>query len=135
MEDTIVIITVILLIIITFITIGLQIFNYTGWSNRLFVNNKEEFQACYSSNGNMSMRKNICGKYENMTNNGRLAKNNRGPIKNFHQCFTNGEIPELLWRKQMETNINNTTNVDGLNGVMLQPNNDVINNVYNHVDY
>lgn len=135
------VVTIILLIIITIITLFLQIYNYTGWKNRLTINNSnginnvEGFQACYSSNGKMTMVNNSCGYYNNMNNKGRINGGNRGPIVNFHQCFTNNQIPELSWRANIEKQLNNGNEVAKLDGIMLQPNSDAVKNVYENVNY
>ena len=131
MEDsTLPIISIVLIIILASITLILMIINFTK--------NKypgiEGFMGCYEKLGKISKLNNTCGPYNNMTNNGRLS-GNRGPISGFHQCFTNGEIPELKWRKYVEAQMANTENVHGLNGEMIQYNDNAVNNVYSTVNY
>lgn len=94
----------------------------------------EKFTACYNNDkGNMSVLNNKTTTYLNMNNTGRLINGNIGPIKDFHKYFTNNEIPELNWSKNINSNINRY--IVGLNGEKIQHNDNAVNNVYNFVKY
>lgn len=123
-----------LLIIATIITIVLQIYTF---NDKKYPAGIEGFTACYSSNGSMSVLGSNCAPYNNMNNNGRLLKGNRGPIRNFHECYTGGNIPELNWRVGIKNGMENLSGVDVLkvDAPLIQGNNDAVYNVYNDVDY
>ena len=94
----------------------------------------EGFLGCTTHKGAISSLSAKRDKYDNTTNNRRLMEGKRGPIPNFHQQFTGGLVPELAWRSDIEKDMNNLTQVSGIDGDMIQPINPV-NNVYTAVNY
>jgi hypothetical protein len=127
-EQIIILLSILLLIIICIITVLLLIVNF---NNYLI----EPFLGCYKNKGNISSLTSTRTKYNNMNNNGRLQYLNRGPVLKFHQQFTNGELPpELLWRNNIEKQMNNISSINELDGKMIQHINP-INNIYENVNY
>jgi hypothetical protein len=126
-EQITVFISVLLLIIITIITLLLLMTKHRDSPFYL-----EGFLGCKTDNTSKLNMNRVA--YNNMDNRGRITELKRGPIPMFHQQFTGGIIPELLWRSDIEKNINDLSSVNGLKGDIIQPINP-INNVYSNVNY
>lgn len=119
----------ILISIITIISIVLIIMNFNNYPVKV-----EGFLGCNTHLGKISTLTDKRERYNNMNNNGRLKELKRGPIPDFHQQFTGGLPPELQWRSEIENKMNNLTEVQGINGELIQVINP-IDNVYNKVNY
>lgn len=79
---------------------------------------------------------NVCeNSGSNMTNKGRLIDNSIGPIKNFHQCFTNNQVAEHKWRQNIEHDMNNLENLNNIFNSQLQFNDNAVSNIYKSVNY
>jgi hypothetical protein len=129
-EQTLVLIAVLLIFVICIVTIVLLLINFNNYP----LTRLEGFLGCMTEKGNMTKLVGNRVRYNNMNNNGRITELKRGPVPNFHQQFTGGLPPELQWRNGIETNMNNLSEVSGINGEMIQEINPV-DNVYKSVEY
>lgn len=114
------------IILMSFIVLGYD--NFLGCYHEIGDISKPLFTPFYHG---IKTNKDRLGLTDNIDNKEKMM----GPIKNFHQKFTQNEIiPELKWRQELEKSIYNLNNVENIN-IPINNINNPIDNVYNYVNY